>query len=69
MDGSKVQTRENPKRMLQCTLLLMIAGAVWNDEITASGQFKPGHYFSRREMQDETIHMQTTIDGLGHSLV
>ena len=69
VDEYQAQTRENPKRVMQCSLLPVTAGAVQHDEITASGLFQSGQYLSHREITNESTRSQTSINGTGQVLM
>lgn len=69
VDEYQAQTRENPKRVMQCNLLPVAAGAGQHDEITASGLFQSGQYLSHREITNESTRSQTSINGTGQVLM
>jgi len=69
VDEYQAQTRENPKRVIQCDLLPVASGAAKHDEITASGLFQSGQYLSHREITNESTRSQTSINGTGQVLM
>lgn len=69
VDEYQAQTRENPKGVLQCSLLPVAAGPIQHDKITASGLFQSGQYLSHREITNESTRSQTAINGTGQVLM